>query len=119
MRMTKQSWFTLILAIFYGLCTAGLTAKVMVENISETGSAKYFSIGLLFTIAILSGIVAYFIRNKKPSIRTNRIAVIGFTIIYLLSFLMADMEIGMAIFPLTMLIGFVMLPGLQEWLSKE
>lgn len=116
--MTKQSQFTLALAIFYGVCTASLAASVMVENIDKNNVYKIFSLALLVAIAIVAGITASFTRKGKSPIHINRIAIVGFTIIYLLAFLMADMPIGMAIFPLVMLVTFTILPGYQEWLAK-
>lgn len=120
MRVTRQSWFVLAVSVFYALCTAGVTATGLVDAIDRGASAVVMvDAALLVAVAVICGFVAATIRKPGFAKKTNLVAIVGFTAVYVAGVFVAGSALSLLIFPACMVVFLLFIQSQQEWLASE
>lgn len=117
--MSPQRWFVLVVAICYGASTAAVAANSLVTHLGEDVAVESLCAVGLVVVAVIGGWLASSIRGSRPALLLNRVVVLGFSAVQLVVALVTGPQIEFVIQPVVVVICFVLIPPMQNWLKEE
>ncbi|KPM06492.1 hypothetical protein QR98_0049690 [Sarcoptes scabiei] len=108
-----------IVTVLYGLSTAGVAGAGVVDNVNDHPVRAGALIVVLAAVAVLVGWTGLGIRSSRPAVCLNRVMILGLTTLMVVASIITWPQIGALIEAGCVLVVFLLIPSLQDWLKKE